>query len=159
MFGLPLLGMALGKLRGLAGAKAAEKIAEVRRLPLERQLELCADDQRVLLRAIMEGELATGSRVAHHIIPLEALKKYPELMRKAARGGFDINGINNGFAILKQLHPENHPWYNERAMNALREIVEDSRYAQMNDAEIAAKIQGLADHARDWLSKQTTPLP
>lgn len=39
--------------------------------------------------------------VAHHLIPLEALDDYLDLLLKAAVGGFDLNGTENGKRMLR----------------------------------------------------------
>jgi hypothetical protein len=79
-------------------------------------------------------------------------------MERAARGGFDINGCNNGFPLLAQYHTGNHPLYNQFALDALKKLMNDPDYGKWTDADVAAKVQGLANGARDWLSNRRSPL-
>jgi hypothetical protein len=132
---------------------AAARAARLRSVPLVRQLGHSLEEQRFLLTQTMGKQVGSG-RVAHHIIPLETLTEVREVMEKAARGGFDINGCNNGFALLAQYHKGNHPEYNKLAIEALKQI----KYSEMNDAEVAAAVQRLADKAREWLSRRRSPL-
>ncbi|WNO10287.1 AHH domain-containing protein [Teredinibacter sp. KSP-S5-2] len=87
---------------------------------LAEQLKLSPTKQRELLRKAMGSE---GSwKVAHHVIPLEAIKRFPELMKKAAKGGFNINGKNNGALLGRADHIGGHPVYNKAVMEQLGRI-------------------------------------
>jgi hypothetical protein len=106
-----------------------------------------------LLRYALGLQVDSG-RVAHHIIPLEARTKFPELMRRAAQGGFDINGCNNGFAMLAELHRDNpgHSSYSESAFSALQRLTKSADYGNMTDADIAARLGQMANSVRERLT-------
>ena len=67
------------------------------------------------------GSNGTG-KIAHHVVPLEALKRFPDLMKKAAKGGFNINGKNNGALLNRADHIGGHPNYNSAVMEQLGRI-------------------------------------
>jgi hypothetical protein len=71
---------------------ATALLKAARNLPDE--LGLSPVIQRAILRAALKAD-GTGL-VAHHLIPLESLAMFRDLMTRAARGGFDINGAGNG---------------------------------------------------------------
>lgn len=117
---------------------------------LVSELDLSTDEQRALLRKAL-GTLGTG-KVAHHLIPLEAIGKFKDLMQRAARGGFNINGKNNGIALIKDIeHFGGHPTYNQTVLEQLALI--KSRAAQLSDCEIAELMQGVADKLREAITK------
>ena len=103
--------------------------------------------QRAILRAAMKAD-GTGL-VAHHLIPLESLAQFKDLMTRAARGGFDINGAENG-ALLRNLveHWGSHPGYNKAVMDQLRRISDLVRQQKLADGDVAALLQNTADILR-----------
>jgi hypothetical protein len=84
---------------------------------LVSELSMSPAGQRALLRNAM-GANGTG-KVAHHVVPLEAAKRFPELMRRAAQAGFNINGRNNGALLDAANHVGGHPMYNRAVMEQL----------------------------------------
>jgi hypothetical protein len=99
--------------------------------------------------------LNTNSAVErpHHIIPWEAGHDpvTRPLLEAAGRGGFNINGANNGVNLNLQVHPQGdrHPRYNEAVMRQLRDLAKRN----VTDAEAAAEIQAIADRLRPGLQR------
>lgn len=60
---------------------------------------------------------------AHHLIPIEALKKL-EVVQAAVTAGFDINGVLNGIAASRNTHLVGHREWNIMVMDALRNWAE-----------------------------------
>lgn len=108
-----------------------------------------------LLREIGGGN-ASNAR-AHHVIPLKAINEFPDLMRKAAAGGFDINGLNNGMLLRggTQIahvadgaqHIGNHPEYSRQVFARLRRLADDLT-TDVTPQEVARKVQDVADYFR-----------
>jgi len=113
----------------------------VRNLPDE--LGLSPVIQRAILRAALNSD-GTGL-VAHHLIPLESLAKFRDLMTRAARGGFDINGAGNG-ALLTQWveHSGSHPGYNSAVMDHLGRLAQLVKQRRLGDAAVAELMQDTA---------------
>jgi hypothetical protein len=108
---------------------------------LKKELRLTKDEQRALLREAL-GQAGSG-KVAHHIIPLEAITKYKSLLEKAAEGGFDINGVNNGILLNATEHIGGHPLYNGVVLQELGKIPKN-----LSPAETAQRLQDVADALR-----------
>jgi hypothetical protein len=134
-----------GKWRWARGAvsEAARQYDNFRQMPLVRQLTLDPSVQRWLLRRALD---APKDKIAHHVIPLEALKKYESLMQRAARGGFDINGVSNGVLLARADHRFGHPQYSRAILDELRQINRQAR--RLTDSQVARLIQDTADTAR-----------
>jgi hypothetical protein len=86
-----------GKSTGGLTAEEATQLGNVNGTNLLSQLDLSKEEQRALLRAAMDS--AGTGKIAHHLIPLEAIDEFKDLMQKAARGGFDFNGKGNGILL------------------------------------------------------------
>jgi RHS repeat-associated protein len=106
------------------------------------------DAQRALLRQAM-GSNGSG-KVAHHVIPLEALKRFPELMKKAAQGGFNLNGRNNGALLNRVDHIGGHPIYNSAVMEQLNRI-----NPNLSPTRIAREIQKASDTLQNAIKNGT----
>ena len=97
------------------------------------------------------GKIGAGM-VAHHIIPLEAITKFRTLVERAARGGFNINGCNNGI-LLKGArfgeaieHFGGHPEYNRVILDEIGRLAR--KMGNLTDEQIAQRLQGIADKMR-----------
>jgi len=86
--------------------------------------------------------------MAHHLIPLEAIQRHPSLMRRAARGGFDINGLGNGVLLDPLDHVGRHPQYSRVVLEELGDIAADARRLNFSEAEIGRLVQGVAETLR-----------
>jgi hypothetical protein len=93
---------------------------------------------------------AIAGKVAHHVIPLEALKRFPDLMRKAAEGGFNINGKGNGVLLNTADHVGGHPLYNKSVMDALRGIDPN-----LSPSRTATEIQKISDILQNAIKQGT----
>lgn len=100
-----------GRLLKLRGAKSAAKV-------IDRSDELALDNEvaRKRLRAVIGSKQGFQ---AHHVVPLE-LRQH-DLVRRAAKGGFDINGKENGISLSDKIHRGSHPKYTEKIKEALDE--------------------------------------
>lgn len=135
--GTPLVGAALGRV-----GKAASKLV--------KQLDLSGDDARALLREAL-GQHGTG-KIAHHLVPLEAIKAERQLMEKAALGGFNINGANNGILLTRTQHIGGHPQYNAIVIRRLREIPKN-----LSPQETAQEVQKVADILMKAATRKRNP--
>jgi hypothetical protein len=103
----------------------------------------------------LRSALGTDSQVErpHHIIPWEAGQDpvTGPLLQAAGRGGFNINGANNGLNLTLEVHPQGarHPRYNEAVMRLLRALGQ----RDLTDAEAAIEVQGIADRLRPGLQR------
>jgi len=86
------------------------------------------------------GGFVGDEKDAHHLIPLSMLSKYPELLKLAARGGFDINGAEAGMLLGKDKHVGGHPDYNSAVENEVADID-----VTQPPKIIAAHVQDIAD--------------
>jgi hypothetical protein len=85
----------------------------------------------------------------HHIITWET--KGEPVVQAAARGGFNINGANNGVNLQLRVHPQGgrHPRYN----NAIEKLVDKLNARNLTDAEAATEVQAIADRLRPGLER------
>ncbi len=109
-------------------------------MPLADRLAASHDYQRVILRLALNPQGADAAKVAHHIIPLQALNEFPELARKAAEGGFNINGMGNGALLDTVDHLGNHTGYSKAVFDELRKID-----TALEPEKIAAEFERIAD--------------
>jgi hypothetical protein len=113
------------------------------------QLNLPKDVQRALLRDALNTN-GTGL-IAHHLIPLQAFSEYPELLEKAAGGGFNINGAKNGIPLIPFIeHYGFHPIYNRSVLDAL-----DNISTTLSPEDTAAAVQDVADTYRQAIDNDT----
>ena len=152
---VPAAGARLGsKMRWAVGGaeEAAQQYKNFRKLHLTDQIALNDNAQRWLLRTALN---TPKGKLAHHIIPLETLKKYKDLMLRAARGGFDMNGCNNGISLLPSQHVGGHPKYNKSVLDELRRIQGTARRNKSSDNEVAELVQNAADVLRAAIRNET----
>jgi RHS repeat-associated protein len=99
----------------------------------------------------LRNALGTNSQIErpHHIIPWEA-KDLP-VVQAAARGGFNINGANNGVNLSLTVHPQGarHPRYNDAVMRQLEALGRRN----LTKKEAAAEVQAIADRLRPGLQR------
>jgi hypothetical protein len=116
------------------------------------QLLVSASQARATLRAAL-GNSAIG-KFAHHIIPWEC--RYNNFLQKAAAGGFNINGANNGIALTADVHWGSHPDYNAEVWEGLEQLSKANPNASA--AQAAQLAQQYADQLRIRLQNATEPL-
>jgi len=146
-------GFGAGKLLGFAGEKISDYVKARRAAKLAgelgdcfqhlvEQLSLSDAAQRKLLRDAL-GQPGTG-KVAHHLIPLEALHKFRQLFERGARAGFDLNGRRNGRLLLDRIeHYGGHLGYNRAVLEQIANL--DSQARQLSDVDIAEALYDIAD--------------
>lgn len=103
-----------------------------------------ADPRRPRLLACRKPNLLSPDR-AHHLIPLEAEKKFGNLLERGRRGGFDINGANNGRLVDPTDHIGGHPQYNKDVLNHIESINDAAKRGGLSDGDIAELLQDAAD--------------
>lgn len=102
------------------------------------------------LRNIGDGEISQV--IAHHLIPLEAIDQFEELMRKAAKGGFDINGLSNGMLLRGQLeHVGRHAHYSQEVFRELNRVARKVKQSTPQE-DIAKWVQEVADGFRQKIN-------
>jgi len=121
MMGLGLRAIEQISVRDLVGMVKGLTVTDLGRLSLTAQLKLPVSLQRAIL-SVQMGVAPFAGALRHHLIPLEALKEYPDLMRKAAQGGFDINGKMNGAWLRTADHYAGHPEYNGVVLKQLLRV-------------------------------------
>ncbi|MBI2422018.1 MAG: AHH domain-containing protein [Candidatus Hydrogenedentes bacterium] len=107
------------------------------------ELGVSAHVARRHLRAAVEG---TGGQV-HHIMPW-ALRNHP-LIQQAARGGFNINGSNNGIRLTLAQHIGSHSQYNATIQVRLDEILQSN--PDISEIDAANAVQSYTDQLRESL--------
>jgi hypothetical protein len=95
----------------------------------------------------------SGGQV-HHIIPWE--RRGHELVQRAARGGFDINGANNGIRLHLTQHLGSHPQYNAAVTRKLDDILRTN--PNISDVDAARLLQQYADQLRNGLTRSGSML-
>lgn len=91
---------------------------------------------------------------AHHIVPFET--RTHELVQRAARGGFNMNGANNGIRLDLSQHLGSHPKYNSAITKKLDEILRTK--PNISDVEAAELLQNYVDKLRAGLERSTSML-
>jgi hypothetical protein len=114
------------------------------------ELGLADDVARRHLRRSVKG---SGEQV-HHIIPWET--RSHELIQRAARGGFNINGARNGIRLGTEQHLGPHKKYNDAVVKKLDQIWELNR--NISDIDAAAAIEAFADQLRAGLNRSNKKL-
>jgi len=107
--------------------------------PLAIQQSIRPNSARRRLDRALGGVVVGDGLDAHHLIPLEMLGTHSDLLRRAARGGFDINGANSGMLLGSDRHIGGHPDYNSAVSNELGLIDPN-----LPPAEIARQVQDIA---------------
>ena len=88
---------------------------------------------------------------AHHIIPYES--RNHEVLQRAARGGFNMNGANNGIRLDLTQHLGSHPRYNAAVSRRLDAILLAN--PRISDVDAARVLQEYADQLRAGLERSS----
>jgi hypothetical protein len=116
-----------------------------------KQLLLTGDQARANLRQAL-GQIV--GKVAHHVIPWE-LKVHP-FVQKAAAGGFNLNGANNGFHISSDIHPGSHPNYNYTVWEEVDTLAKAN--PNISDSQAATLLQSLAEKLKVRINSGSLPI-
>ena len=119
-------------------------------LNFANELAVDAQSARRHLRRNVPG---TGGQ-AHHIIPFET--RNHEIVQRAARGGFNMNGANNGIRLDLTQHLGSHPKYNAAVTKKLDELLRVN--PNISDLDAARVLQQYVDQLRAGLEKSTSML-
>jgi len=77
-------------------------------------------------------------------------------VQKAARGGFNINGANNGMHLEYDLHPGSHIDYNYTVWQEVEQIAKAN--PNVSDSKAAQLLQTLTDKLRERVANGTLPI-
>ncbi|MDP1798988.1 MAG: RHS repeat-associated core domain-containing protein, partial [Planctomycetaceae bacterium] len=94
------------------------------------------------------GSIVGDAKAGHHLVPLEAISdpRTSYIIEAAARGGFSMNGSNNGVLLSQLFHRGGHPKTVERMLRKIS-------YLSGDDAEIAQALQQMVNIERDFLKR------
>jgi len=119
--------------------------------PVDRspQFSLTGSQARYRLNVNLGAELMDG-HAAHHLLPWEG--RYLESTRRAyeaaARGGWNINGAENGMLLPQRYHKDDHPIYSGRVLDHIESLWIEHRgpngQTTRSDIEWAEIFRGLA---------------
>jgi A nuclease family of the HNH/ENDO VII superfamily with conserved AHH len=87
-------------------------------------------------------------KAGHHLLPLEAIAdpRTSQIVEAAARGGFSMNGANNGILLSQLFHRGGHPRTIERMIRKVSGL-------NGTDSEIAAGLNSIVNAERDFLAR------
>ncbi len=91
---------------------------------------------------------------SHHVITWEA--RSHELVQRAAQGGFNINGANNGIRLPLTQHLGSHGKYNAAIQSKLDSILRAN--PNISNVDAAAAVQSYADQLRVGLKRSSNKL-
>jgi hypothetical protein len=121
--------------------------------PVDYTNELAKEDTaaRKILDYRLGGQAGDGLS-AHHLIPWE-FKDHP-VVQAAARGGFNMNGVENGVLLPRAVHPQGfkHPQYNSQ----VGALLDDLQTLNLSDGQAAKALQSVADTLGRRLRGMTT---
>ncbi|MDM4015897.1 AHH domain-containing protein [Roseiconus lacunae] len=115
------------------------------------QLGISHNRARARLRSAL-GSSAPNQ--AHHIIPWQT--RSHELIQRAARGGFNINGVENGISLARTQHLGSHPKYNSAIIRKLDELLVNN--PGLSDAQYADLLRGYVNRLRNGLERSESML-
>ena len=92
------------------------------------------------------GSVVGDGKAGHHLLPLEAISdpRTANIVGAAARGGFSINGANNGVLLSQLVHRGGHP-------KAIERMIRKVSGLSGTDVQIATNLQGILDVERTFL--------
>ncbi|XZE20902.1 AHH domain-containing protein [Pirellulaceae bacterium SH449] len=106
-------------------------------------------------RAKLRSALGSSApHQAHHIIPWET--RSHDLVQRAARGGFNINGAENGISLARTQHLGSHPRYNAAVKRKLDELL--SNNPGLSDSQYADLLRGYVEQLRNGLTTSNSML-
>jgi hypothetical protein len=87
------------------------------------------------------GGVANDKLSAHHIIPWE-FNDHP-VVEAAARGGFNMNGVENGVLLSRDVHPQGfkHPQYSME----VETLLDDLHTINISDTQTANVLRAVTD--------------
>jgi|GEM_PF-3305815 len=105
-------------------------------------------------RRSLNNAVAGEGGQAHHVIPWQM--RSHELVKRAAAGGFNMNGANNGIRLGANQHLGSHSLYNEAIMTKLNSLLKAN--PEMSNADAAKALQEYADQVRKALERSQAKL-
>jgi Domain of unknown function (DUF4157)/A nuclease family of the HNH/ENDO VII superfamily with conserved AHH len=147
----------------------AYKTGELSAAEERAKLEAFFPRQPKVVDAIMDrGKLrkqilASSSEHAHHIIPIEILKKHRSIQKLVQEGGFDFNGTINGVLLEEGFHGS-HSAYNAYIYNCITRWVNKNGSRPVKDIksyvvdQLIKKLKSLIQDAKKQFHKKGTTL-
>ena len=119
---------------------------------LSDELTVSADVARARLRSAL-GLARGNADEAHHLIPL-GLRDH-DIVQRAARGGFNFNGIDNGVAMSFDRHRGVNIFHHNKYNDAIRSRLEREllNNPNMTDAQAADFLRTYAEQLRNAINK------
>ena len=132
-----------------AGAVVGRASRVLKKLDFSDELAVSAKRARARLRVATPG---TGGQV-HHILPWQL--RHHEVAQRAARGGFNINGAENGVRLGGQ-HIGSHPRYSQAVQTRLDAILEAT--PNISEAEAASQVRSYVGRLRQGIERSNAKL-
>lgn len=114
----------------------------------EKELNVSAGVARDHLRKNIPGNKA---HEAHHIIPWQ-LRTHP-LVQRASKGGFNINGAENGVRLANHRGP--HQYYTKRVTDYLNHL--EKTNPNMTNQQAANSLKKFTNELKTTLRKMDQP--
>ena len=132
------------------GAKAASK-APKGIANLSDELRICGDLARARLRSAL-GLVRGSADEAHHLIPV-GLRDH-DVVQRAARGGFNFNGVDNGVAMTFDRHRGVNIFHHNKYNEAIRSRLERELLGtpNMTDAQAADFLRSYTEQLRNAIN-------
>ncbi len=94
------------------------------------------------------GSVVGDGKAGHHLLPLEAISdsRTAGIVEAAARGGFSMNGSNNGVLLSQLFHRGGHP-------KAIERMIRKVSGLSGSDSQIATNLQAILDAERTFLQR------
>ncbi|MEJ7595477.1 MAG: RHS repeat-associated core domain-containing protein, partial [Planctomycetaceae bacterium] len=134
-------------------AKRAARAANCATSGILSFVDELAVDSQTARRHLRRNTPGTGGQ-AHHIVPFDS--RSHDLVQRAARGGFNMNGANNGIRLDLTQHLGSHPRYNAAITKKLNEIL--SAAPGISDSDAAKALQAYVEQLRAGLERSTSML-
>ncbi|MCU7839805.1 MAG: AHH domain-containing protein [Candidatus Thiodiazotropha sp. (ex Troendleina suluensis)] len=133
--------------RPSSGSRVAPKVQQAKDFTRELQYTSRNQFQKKFSQLIKNGR--TGNLQAHHIVPWE-LRSHP-IVKRAAKGGFNINGRHNGVALSTMAHRGSHATYTARVKGTLDGVWEKTKHKNVYDWQYAQLLINLNRKERKTL--------
>jgi hypothetical protein len=98
--------------------------------------------------------MGPGQGQAHHIIPWELRNN--AVVQRAARGGFNINGVDNGIRLLSPQHLGSHRRYTAAVQRKLDRLLATN--PGLSDVQTADLLRGYAGQLSRGLTRSSARL-
>tara|TARA_B100001093_G_C26766399_1_gene988091 strand:- start:614 stop:1576 length:963 start_codon:yes stop_codon:yes gene_type:complete len=132
----------------------SSKFSKKKAIDLSSELSRTGEDARRTLRSSL-GLGRGNADEAHHLIPLGLVNH--DLVQRAARGGFNFNGVDNGIALSFDRHRGVNIFHHNKYNKAVETLL-DSRLkssSNMSDAQAAQFLKEYTNQLRNGIGNST----